>query len=257
MYRLYISLVFVFVFADYGFSQQKFTLSGYIKDASNGEALMGATVYAKEIKKGTTTNTYGFYSLTVEKGTYTVEVNFIGYELHKQTVQLTKNQTLNIEMKPVSIQVEGTVISASRNDDNVNTTNMGTTVVPVETIKKMPAFFGEVDLIKTIQLLPGIQSAGEGSTGYYVRGGGLDQNLVLLDNAVIYNLGHLFGFFSIFNADAIRSVEMIKGGMPANYGGRLASVLNVTMKEGNMKKYEVDGGVGIVFARINVQGPIV
>ena len=257
MHRLFISLVFLFLFAVCGEAQQKFTLSGYIKDASDGEALIGAVVRAKEINKGASANTYGFYSLTVEKGTYTVEVTYVGYETYSKTIELTKNQTLNIEMKPVAIQMPGAVVSANRNDDNVSTTNMGTNVIPVETIKKMPAFFGEVDILKTLQLLPGIQSAGEGSTGYYVRGGGLDQNLVLLDNAVIYNLGHLFGFFSVFNADAIRSVEMIKGGMPANYGGRLASVLNVTMKEGNMKKYEVDGGVGIVFARINVQGPIV
>jgi len=257
MYKRVISLVFVFVFAVDGFSQQKFTLSGYVKDASNGEALMGATIYAKEIQKGTISNTYGFYSLTVDKGTYTVEINFVGYETFRKTIEFTKNQTLNIEMHPIAIQMADAVISASRSDENVSGTNMGTTVVPVDVIKKMPSFFGEVDLIKTIQLLPGIQSAGEGSTGYYVRGGGLDQNLVLLDNAVVYNLGHLFGFFSIFNADAIRSVEMIKGGMPANFGGRLASVLNVSMKEGNMKRYEIDGGVGIVFARINVQGPIV
>ena len=257
MHRLFFSLIFLFLFAVSGLSQQKFTLSGYIKDASDGEALIGATVYAREIKKGTVTNTYGFYSLTVEKGTYTVEINYVGYEPYSKTIEFTKNQTLDIELKSIVYQMQGAVISASRSDENVSATNMGTTVVPVESIKKMPAFFGEVDLIKTIQLLPGIQSAGEGSTGYYVRGGGLDQNLVLLDNAIIYNLGHLFGFFSVFNADAIRSVEMIKGGMPANYGGRLASVLNVTMKEGNMKRYEVDGGIGIVFARINVQGPIV
>ena len=250
-------LFFLFLYAACGFSQQRFTLSGYIKDASDGEALIGATVYAKEIKKGTTTNTYGFYSLTVEKGNYTITINYMGYESYSKTIDFTKNQTLDIEMKPITIQMQDAVISAQRGNENVSATHMGTTAVPVEAIKKMPAFFGEADLIKTIQLLPGIQSAGEGSTGYHVRGGGLDQNLVLLDNAVIYNLGHLFGFFSVFNADAIRSVEMIKGGMPANFGGRLASVLNVTMKEGNMKRYEVDGGVGIVFARINVQGPIV
>ena len=257
MPRLFITFIFIFVFADYGFSQQKFTLSGYIKDASNGEALIGATIYAKEIKKGTTSNTYGFYSLTVEKGIYTIEITYMGYKPYTQTIEFSKNQTVDIEMESTAIQVQGTVVVAARNNDNVSTTNMGTTLVPIESIKKMPAFFGEVDLVKTIQLLPGIQSAGEGSTGYYVRGGGLDQNLVLLDNAIIYNLGHLFGFFSIFNADAIRSVEMIKGGMPANFGGRLSSVLNVTMKEGNMKRYEVDGGIGIVFTRLNVQGPIV
>ena len=258
MYKFLISLIFLVNFAVCGFSQQKFTLSGYIKDASDGEALTGATVYAKELKKGTAANTYGFYSLTLEKGIYTLIISYVGYETYTATVDFTKNQTRNIELKPIAVQMQEAVISATRtNDDNVNSTNMGTNLVPVESIKKMPAFFGEADLIKTIQLLPGIQSAGEGSTGYHVRGGGLDQNLVLLDNAVIYNLGHLFGFFSIFNADAIRSVEMIKGGMPANFGGRLASVLNVSMKEGNMKHFEAEGGAGIVFARLNVQSPIV
>jgi hypothetical protein len=238
-------------------AQRNYTISGYIKDASNGEALTGAAVYTKENTKGTTTNTYGFYSLTVPQGEYTLEVTFIGYEKFAESINLNENIRRNIELTPLPYEMNEVIVSANRGDANVSSTEMGTTELKIETIKKTPAFFGEADLMKTIQLLPGIQSAGEGSSGYYVRGGALDQNLILLDDAVIYNAGHLFGFFSIFNADAIRSVEMIKAGIPANYGGRLASVLNVNMKEGNMKKYEAEGGIGLIFARINVQGPIV
>ena len=238
-------------------AQRNYTISGYVKDASNGEALPIATVYTKENMKGTITNTYGFYSLTVPQGEYTLEATFVGYEKYSVSINLNENIRHNIELVPISYQMEGVVISAARGDANISTTEMGTTEIRVESIRRTPSFFGEADLIKTIQLLPGVQSAGEGSSGYYVRGGGIDQNLILLDEAVVYNAGHLFGFFSIFNADAIRSAEMIKAGMPANYGGRLASVLNVSMKEGNMKKYETEGGVGLIFARLNVQGPIV
>jgi outer membrane receptor for ferrienterochelin and colicin len=237
--------------------QKNYTISGYVKDAANGEALTGASVYTKENMKGTTVNTYGFFSLTVPQGNYTLEIKFIGYENYSKSIVLSENYRLDVELVALSYQMDEVVISANRGDVNVSSTEMGTTELKIEVVKKIPSFFGEADLLKTVQLLPGVQSAGEGNSGYYVRGGGLDQNLILLDEAVIYNAGHLFGFFSIFNADAVRSAEMIKAGMPANYGGRLASVLDVSMKEGNMKKYEVDGGIGVIFARLNVQGPIV
>lgn len=238
-------------------SQKKYTISGYVNDASNGEAMTGATVYAKENYKGTTANTYGFYSLTLDAGTYTFQVSFIGYETFIKTIELKSNISLNVELKLSSIETQAVIITGTRKNENIETTDMGKTEIRIETVKKMPMFFGEVDLIKTIQLLPGIQSSGEGNSGYYVRGGSLDQNLVLLDGATIYNVGHLFGFFSIFNTDAIRSAEMTKAGIPANFGGRLASVLDVSMKEGNIKKYEVDGGIGLIYSRINLQGPIV
>jgi len=252
------SLSIFFIFVSYlAVGQRNYTISGYVKDASNGEALMGATVYTKENMKGTTANNYGFYSLTIPQGEYTLEVTFVSYEKYSTKINLNENIRLNIELEPVAYQMDEFVVSGTRGDANVSSTEMGTTELKIEAIKKTPSFFGEADLMKTIQLLPGIQSAGEGSSGYYVRGGGLDQNLILLDDAIIYNAGHLFGFFSVFNADAIRSAEMIKAGMPANYGGRLASVLSVSMKEGNMKKYVAEGGVGLIFARLNVQGPIV
>lgn len=230
-------------------AQQRFTISGYIKDASNGEAMSGATVYTKENYKGTIANAYGFYSLTVDAGTYTFHVSFVGYETYTDTIALYANKTIHVELEPVSMEAAEVIITDTRKNENVETTDMGKTEIKIESVKKLPMFLGEADLIKTIQLLPGVQSSGEGNSGYYVRGGSIDQNLVLLDGASIYNVGHLFGFFSIFNTDAIRSADMTKSGMPANYGGRLSSVLDVHMKEGNMKKYEVEGGIGLnIFA---------
>ncbi|MBO4738186.1 MAG: TonB-dependent receptor [Bacteroidales bacterium] len=236
---------------------QKYTISGYVKDAKSGEAISGVNVYFVDINKGTATNTYGYYSITVEGGEYLFKIQAVGYRSFQENINLNKHIRKDIELTPAVYTKQEVVVSASRSDDNVRAAAMGTQVVNVEAMKKMPSFFGEVDVIKTIQLMPGVQSSGEGSSGFHVRGGGLDQNLVLLDEAIIYNTGHLFGFFSIFNTDAIRSAEMIKSGMSANYGGRLASVLNVNMKEGNMKKYQVEGGIGLIFARLTAQGPIV
>ena len=236
-------------------AQKKYTISGYVKDG-NGESLIGTNVYAKENLKGVSTNHYGFYSLTLDEGTYNIVVSFIGFQDYEKEVVLDKNLSLNVELQPNFITTQEVVISAKAADQNIQSTEMGKIDVPIEAIKTLPAFFGEVDVLKAIQLLPGVQSSGEGNTGFYVRGGGPDQNLVLLDEATVYNAGHLFGFFSVFNADAVKSVELTKAGMPANYGGRLASVLDVHMKDGNMKKYEVEGGVGLIFSRLTVQGPI-
>ena len=237
-------------------AQKKYTISGYVKDGGNGESLIGTNVYAKENLKGVSTNHYGFYSLTLDEGTYNIVVSFIGFQDYEKEVVLDKNLSLNVELQPNFITTQEVVISAKAADQNIQSTEMGKIDVPIEAIKTLPAFFGEVDVLKAIQLLPGVQSSGEGNTGFYVRGGGPDQNLVLLDEATVYNAGHLFGFFSVFNADAVKSVELTKAGMPANYGGRLASVLDVHMKDGNMKKYEVEGGVGLIFSRLTVQGPI-
>ena len=249
-------LVFLFLISAIGvLGQKKYTVSGYVRDASNGEAVSDANVYFLETTKGTTSNEYGYYSITMEEGDYLLRVHFVGYSLYEQAISLHANVKLNIELQSSVVQGQEVVVRSQRADDNVKSTSMGTMDVNIETMKKIPSFFGEADIIKTIQLMPGVQSSGEGSSGYYVRGGGIDQNLVLLDEAIIYNTGHLFGFFSIFNTDAIRSAEMIKSGIPAYYGSRLASVLNVNMKEGNMKRYEVEGGLGLIFARISAQGP--
>ena len=194
---------------------QKYTISGYVKDAKSGEAISGVNVYFVDINKGTATNTYGYYSITVESGEYLFKIQAVGYRSFQENINLNKSIRKDIELTPIVYTKQEVVVSATRSDDNVRAAAMGTQVVNVEALKKMPSFFGEVDVIKTVQLMPGVQSAGEGSSGYHVRGGGLDQNLVLLDEAIIYNTGHLFGFFSIFNTDAIRSAEMIKSGMAA------------------------------------------
>ncbi len=237
-------------------AQKKYTISGYVKDASSGESLIGANVYIKESLKGTTTNQYGFYSLTLKQDNYNFVVSFIGYNNYIKKINLNKNLKINVSLKENIITTEEVVIKGERSDKNIQSTEMGTFQLPVKKIKELPAFLGEVDILKTIQLSPGVQSSGEGTSEIYVRGGGPDQNLILLDEAVVYNASHLFGFFSVFNADAIKNINLIKGGIPANYGGRLSSVLDISMKEGNNRKYEVDGGIGLISSRLTVQGPI-
>ncbi|MCG9910969.1 MAG: TonB-dependent receptor [Flavobacteriales bacterium] len=238
-------------------AQQKFTVSGYVKDAANGEGLPGANVFVKENLTGVTTNTYGFYSLTLPAGNYTLVSSFISFKSFSQSIELNKNITLNIELQKADQDIKEVIISDDKSREKIESSQMSSITLTIEEIKKLPAFMGEVDILKTITLLPGVQSSGEGNTGFYVRGGGPDQNLILLDGAPVYNASHLFGFFSVFNGDAIKSVELIKGGMPAQYGGRLSSVLDISMKEGNNKKYEVDGGLGLIASRLTVQGPIV
>jgi hypothetical protein len=239
-------------------AQQKknYTISGYVKDASNGEISIGANVYIKELLKGGSTNQYGFYSITVEEGTYTLISSYVGYEDFVRPIVLDKDYRINIDLKPTAINVAEVEVSSDRPDKNISSTTVGSVKLDMEEIKKIPAFLGEVDVLKTIQLLPGVKSAGDGNTGSYVRGGGPDQNLILLDEAVVYNASHLLGFFSVFNGDAIKNVNLIKGGMPAQYGGRLASVLDISMKDGNNKKYHAQGGVGIVSSRLTIEGPI-
>ncbi len=237
-------------------SAQKYTVSGYVKDGATGESAIGANVYIKELMQGTTTNTYGYYALSLPKGTYTLVVSYIGYKEYVKKINLTQNIKINVELTPATYTVEAVEIVAEKDDENTSDTRMGTVDLDIEKVKSLPAIFGEVDVLKTIQLLPGVQSAGEGNAGFYVRGGGPDQNLILLDEAVVYNASHLFGFFSVFNADAIKDVNIIKGGMPAQYGGRLASVLNITMNEGNMKETKVKGGIGLISSRLTVEGPI-
>jgi len=254
MMRLLLLLFILFTsFAN--LAQQKSTISGYLTDAKSGEALIGAKVYIPSLKVGAETNTYGFYSLTVEKGTYTIEFRFTGLDTYSKVFDLSQDVSFNYEMGTTEKQLEEVVISAKKGE-NINSTKIGQIELDVEKIKTLPAFMGEVDIIKTIQLLPGVSSVSEGGQGFYVRGGGPDQNLVLLDEGVVYNAAHLFGFFSVFNADAVKSVNLIKGGMPANYGGRMASVLEVNMNEGNNKKFKVKGGLGVISSRITVEGPL-
>lgn len=250
-------LVLIFIFCCQQLTaQQKYTLSGYIKDAYSGETLIGATLSVNDKSKGISSNQYGFYSITLDSGKYSFTCTHIGYLPQVITVDLSKDSALNIAMiSGASLQQE-VIVSARKRDNNVKTAQMGKISLPIEQIKQVPAFLGEVDLLKVVQLLPGIRNAGEGSAGIYVRGGGPDQNLIMLDDAVVYNTGHLFGFFSIFNSDAIKNVSLIKGGMPAQYGGRLSSVLDISMKEGNNREFQTEGGIGLIASRFSVQGPI-
>ncbi len=256
--KVSLSLLLLFLFTNSTFAQNKdkITLSGYVQDAATGETLIGANVYNKDNpSEGTSTNIYGFFSLSLPAGEYTFVFSYLGYTDQGKTVQLIDNQRLTINMSE-GVLMQEVVVTAEEADENVVGTQMGTVELPVEDIKLLPALMGEVDILKTLQLLPGVSSAGEGSSGFYVRGGGPDQNLVLLDEATVYNSGHLLGFFSVFNADAIKNTTLIKGGMPASYGGRLSSVVDIQMKDGNDKSYQIDGGIGLIASRLTVQGPI-
>ena len=237
-------------------SSARHTISGYIKDGITGETLIGATISVKGNSRGINSNQYGFYSLTLNGGSYSIVCSYIGYRSVMINIGLRSDTLLNIDLYPGAQLSEEVIVTAKKRDNNVKNAQLGKITLPIEQIKSVPAFLGEVDLLKVVQLLPGVRNAGEGSAGFYVRGGGPDQNLILLDDAVVYNSGHLFGFFSIFNSDAIKNVSLIKGGMPAQYGGRLSSVLDISMKEGNNQKFQVDGGLGVIASRLSIQGPI-
>jgi outer membrane receptor for ferrienterochelin and colicin len=253
--RLFIFFLLTSILSVNAVFAQNFTLSGYIKDARSGETLIGVNIYDKNNPtKGASTNTYGFYSLTLPQGQYTFRVSYVGYVDKDIEVNLKEDQSLNLNITE-GVALQEVVVTAEAKDKNVTDTKMGTVTMPIENLKKMPALMGEVDVLKAIQLLPGVKAM-EGSSGFYVRGGGIDQNLVLLDEAVVYNPGHLLGFFSVFNADAIKNTTLIKGGMPAQYGGRLSSVVDIQMKEGNNQSFGVEGGIGLIASRLTVQGPI-
>ncbi|MES2131155.1 MAG: TonB-dependent receptor [Bacteroidota bacterium] len=238
-------------------AQENATVSGYIKDAKNGESLIGVTVYKKHSQQGTSTNPYGFYSLTLSKGTDTLMFSFIGYKTIQKAVNLTTNQTINIELEEEGKDLDEVVISSEKADVNVKSMEMGTSKLDIKQINKIPALLGEVDIVRAIQLLPGVTTVGEGASGFNVRGGNIDQNLILLDEAPVYNSSHLFGFFSVFNPDAVKDVKLIKGGIPAQYGGRVSSILDIRMKEGNSKQLSVNGGLGTIFSRLSIEAPII
>lgn len=237
---------------------QNLTISGYVKDARSGEDLIGATVFLQELPgKGTTTNQYGFYSITVSPGDYTLVVMYLGFQTVEVPLPLNRDVRVNINLESEASMLQEITVKAERANEQVMSTQMSMTELSTEEIKALPALMGEVDILRTIQLLPGVMSAGEGNTGLYVRGGGPDQNLILLDEAVVYNPGHLFGFFSVFNADAIKNTTLYKGGMPAQYGGRLSSVVDISMKDGNNRHFAAEGGIGLISSRLTLEGPIV
>lgn len=256
MQRLFTALAFLVV-SFFSHAQEKYTLSGYIKDATNGETLIGATVLVKELGGGNVTNVYGFYSITLAPGTYTVSYRYIGFATVDKTIALNQNVRMDIEMPLEEQELEAVVVSARAEDANVSEIEMSTAELDIKAIEKIPAFLGEVDVIKSLQLLPGVTTVGEGASGFNVRGGSVGQNLILLDEAPVYNSAHMFGFFSVFNPDAVKDVKLYKGGIPAEYGGRISSILDVRMKEGNIKEYEFNGGVGTIFSRFAMEGPLV
>ncbi|TAM96813.1 MAG: TonB-dependent receptor [Chitinophagaceae bacterium] len=250
---LSITLLFFFHFPLH--AQSHYTINGYVRDSASGESLIGASVSVNGTGEGVTTNSFGFYSISLPAGNYTLTFSYLGYDSHEGSIALNHHLVLNIQLHTKPLSGKEVVISAQRKDENVTATEMGKIDLSVNKIKELPALFGEVDILKALQLLPGVQS-NEGTAGLYIRGGSPDQNLILLDDAPVYNPGHLFGFFSVFNSDAINNVTLIKGGMPANYGGRLSSVVDVSMKEGNNKSFHGEGGIGLIASRLSIEGPI-
>ena len=252
-------LYFIFLITSFAMAQELMTISGEIRDAKNGETLIGASVYIPELQLGTSSNNYGLFSITIPAGEHLIAISYVGY-LSKTKLVNNNNQAsfenLSITLNPTSTSLKEIQVTDKRKDATVRSTDVGKIELEMSSIEQLPVLAGERDILKSIQLLPGIQSGGEGSAGFFVRGGSADQNLILLDEAVVYNASHLFGFFSVFNSDAIKNIDIHKGSMPANYGGRLASVLDITMKDGNNQKYSVEGGIGLIASRITFQGPI-
>lgn len=239
------------------FSQEKFTLSGTITDFKNNETLIGVNIYIPALKIGTTTNEYGFYSLTVPAGEQQIEITYVGFQTIQKTVNLNQNVKMNFGLNEGGEELQEVVITDNKGKVNIKSPEMSTNKLSIATIKKMPVVLGEVDVLKSILLLPGVTNAGEGASGFNVRGGGADQNLILLDEATIFNSSHVFGFFSVFNPDAIKDLKLYKGGIPARYGGRASSVLDIYQKDGSSKDFHMNGGIGLISSRILAEGPIV
>jgi len=237
-------------------SVKRYSVSGHVKDSETGEDLFGASVLVVDLATGSVANEYGFYSISLPKGTYTLRFSYTGYESQTHKVTVEKDIVLDISLILVSATLNEIEIRAERTDANVKAPEMSVVKMDVKTINRIPALMGEVDIIKAIQLLPGVQSVSEGSSGFSVRGGSPDQNLILLDEATVYNASHFLGFFSVFNNDAIKDVKLYKGDLPAQYGGRLASVLDVRMKDGNQKRFSGTGGIGLISSRLTLEGPI-
>lgn len=234
----------------------KITISGYVRDAATGEELIGANVAVLDRGTGTITNTYGYYALSLEPGFYTLVYSYVGYVTETRPLNLSIDQVLNIEMRESHQELQEVTITAEADNANVTRLETGSTQLPIQSIRKIPALLGEVDVIKAIQLLPGVQVTSEGSSGFSVRGGSRDQNLILLDEATVYNASHLMGFFSVFNNDAIKDVKLYKGDIPASSGGRLASLLDIRMKDGNNKQFSATGGIGTISSRLTLEGPL-
>lgn len=252
-----IKIIFIILLLPVILFGQTSTISGFISDSETGERLISANIYILETETGTISNQYGFYSITLPKGKYTIKYSYTGYENYTLKINLNKSVKLDVELKPYSYKINEVIVKEKREDYNVKSTEIGALEIIPKEIEPVPVILGEADIIKTMQLLPGISQAGDGNSGFFVRGGNIDQNLILLDEATVYNPSHLFGFFSVFNSDAIKNAKMIKGNMSAEYGGRISSVLDIKMKEGNNKSFHIKGGIGLISSRLSVEGPIV
>jgi len=249
-------LLFLLLSADLPAQNKRFTISGNITDSASGEDLIGASAYVEELKTGTTANAYGFYSISLPEGKYKLVFSFIGYQHDTQMIDLNKDIKLNVRLEPSVHEIGEVVISAERRNANVSRSEMSVERISTQMLKRIPALMGEIDVIKAIQLLPGVQSTAEGSSGFSVRGGSQDQNLIILDEATVYNASHLMGFFSVFNNDAIKDVKLYKGDIPASFGGRLSSLLDVRTKDGNNQHFSATGGVGTISSRVTLEGPM-
>ncbi len=238
------------------YAQEKFTINGYVKDAQNGEELIGVTVLVQELRNGVISNPYGFYSITLEPGEYTISYSFIGYRTLTRKVVLDKDVVLNIELNEETTLLDEVVVTGESPEKNVVDIQMSVNEIDIRQVKKLPALFGEPDIIKTVQLLPGVISAGEGTSSFFVRGGSADQNLILIDEAPVYDPSHLFGLFSVFNSDIIKDSELYKGGIPSRFGGRLSSILDIRTRDGNNQEFEGDAGIGLLATGIALEGPL-
>jgi TonB-dependent Receptor Plug Domain/CarboxypepD_reg-like domain len=250
-----ITLILLFFLSINLKAQQKYTISGYFEDSASAEKLISAAIFDVKTSSGTVSNTYGFYSLTLPKGNVNLIMTYVGYADQRESFLLKKDTIINIKLRP-NLELQTVEISAQRQDRIERRTQMSQVTIPIAQIKKIPALLGEVDVLKALQLLPGVQAGGEGQNGLYVRGGSPDQNLILLDGVPVYNVSHVGGFFSVFNGDAVKNVTLTKGGFPARYGGRLSSIIEIDMKEGNMKEFHGEGGIGLISSRLTLEGPI-
>lgn len=253
--KKFLTLILSFIFSTF-YTQEKFTIKGYIKDKKNGEAIIGAIVNKKGTNIFTTTNEYGFYSLTLPKGVHQIVFNYFSYKSVEKEINLNENITLNVELEEQATELQEVEVSSEAEDKNIKSIEMSVAKLDIKQVEKIPALLGEVDIVKAVQLLPGVTNVGEGASGFNVRGGNVDQNLILLDDAPVFNSSHLFGFFSVFNPDAVKDLKLYKGGIPSQYGGRASSVLDVRLKEGNNKRLEANGGIGTIFSRLSIEAPI-
>jgi len=255
--KFFCTLLLFTAFLGRTYSQEKFTLSGIITDSKSNETLIGVNLFIPELKTAATTNEYGFYSITVPKGTYTFQITYLGFQTIEQNIVLDKNTKANFKLSALEEQLKEVIVNSNKNTTNTRKAEMSVNKLSIATIKRMPVVLGEVDVLKSLLLLPGVTNAGEGASGFNVRGGGADQNLILLDEATIFNSSHVFGFFSVFNPDAIKDLKLYKGGIPARYGGRASSVLDIYQKDGNSNNFHMNGGIGLISSRLLAEGPIV